>query len=624
MMKKILFVCFIIAINFATVLSQGVKPVNGSGVPNDPYQIENLENLVWVSDNASEWNKHFIQTSDIDATESANLNNGQGFSPIGTYIEINDDTAFTGVYNGDNYSITNLVIKRPNTSNFQALFGCIRDGTVINLRMDDAQITSHNYTGILAGYIHGSSSVINCVISGVINATGQNIGGLAGGAGGGVEKILIDSCFTNVTIAATGTGTAVKEHVGGFIGSFHEGTIMRSGTKANISAGGYAKVGGMIGICGGAIIKSGSSTGILDGTQMIGGFIGYGSTSEIDSCYANVTVVSTDNTCGGFAGGLISCGVKNSYSLKNVTLNGSTAVGGFVGFTSFSKYEQSFSHANVESTGTYAGGFIGHAGQETSISNCYARGDVHSTNDYAGGFIGIANNIPVLKNCYSTGKVTGTGIKGGFAGFNHYTPATDCFWDMESSENITSAGQFSGDIPQYLTGKSTQKMKNVSTFTNIDEGGLSAPWDFENNPFNDTSNVDIWQINPEINNGYPYFTAVFPPEIFSSAVFPYLYEDAEKTQLVAYPNPWISSQKSLNLILKSHQFETGNFTASIIDVYGRIHLTKKLLIPADLICSEEILVSIDFKSKQLLSGVYFIELMKHKKIIGRTRILVIN
>ncbi len=618
MMKTKLLLCVALVSIYTTLFSQGIEPSNGTGTSDDPYQIENFDNLVWMSENSLALNKHYIQTADIDAAESANLNNGAGFLPIGTYILNTPDMAFTGSYDGQEFTISNMVISRPDSADYQALFGCIGNGSVMNLIVDNAQISGNNNTGILAGYIFNNSSAVKCTTSGVINATGNNVGGLAGA----LSNVFIDSCFTTVTITATGTGTESPSFVGGFSGQVQSGTILRSDAEADIFAGDYNHVGAMIGVSGESTVKSSSATGSLEGKVTIGGFIGGGSYCTFDSCFTDASVLSTESGCGGFAGRLIRCEINNSYSFGDVTSTGYADIGGFTGLTSFSNYRQSFSNSKVESSGTYTGGFIGEARQGTTLGNCYATGDVHCTNDYAGGFIGLNNSGQNIFNCYSTGKVSGTGIKGGFAGYNIYAPITNCFWDVESSENITAVGQNDGDIPQYLSGKNSSEMKDVITFTSLASGELSESWDFVNNPYDDESDEDIWDINPEINNGYPYLTAVFPPEMPSSIFSFYDFNKENETQLVAYPNPWMSSQDNLNLMLKSDHFESGNYTVSFIDIYGRIRLQETLLIQSNSICFGKTHFPLQLKNNQLESGIYFIVLIKQSKIISRVKLVV--
>jgi hypothetical protein len=81
---------------------------------------------------------------------------------------------------------------------------------------------------------------------------------------------------------------------------------------------------------------------------------------------------------------------------------------------------------------------------------------------------------------------------------------SNSFWDIETSGLKTSDGG---------TGKTTAEMKNVRTYTDLTwSKGLESPWDFVGNPYNDKGNEDVWDIKPNINDGYPYLVAIiFPP-----------------------------------------------------------------------------------------------------------------
>jgi len=100
--------------------------------------------------------------------------------------------------------------------------------------------------------------------------------------------------------------------------------------------------------------------------------------------------------------------------------------------------------------------------------------------------------------------VSGTSYVGGLVGCNeHYGTVCNSFWDVETSGMTSSAGG---------TGKTTDNMKNVRTFTDITwSEGLTSPWDFVGNPYDDVGNEDIWDINPAINDGYPFFNPSSPP-----------------------------------------------------------------------------------------------------------------
>ena len=44
----------------------------GLGTESDPYLMSELDHLVWLSETEEAWNSHFLQTNDIDATDTEN------------------------------------------------------------------------------------------------------------------------------------------------------------------------------------------------------------------------------------------------------------------------------------------------------------------------------------------------------------------------------------------------------------------------------------------------------------------------------------------------------------------------------------------------------------------------
>ena len=105
----------------------------------------------------------YIQMDDIDLTGYAN------WTPMG-----NATTAFTGEYDGNNYTIVNLKItdNRPYLTNV-GLFGSCGVGAVLkNIHLRTVDITAKTWyyrlncenVGALAGYIIGCN-IINCCFS---------------------------------------------------------------------------------------------------------------------------------------------------------------------------------------------------------------------------------------------------------------------------------------------------------------------------------------------------------------------------------------------------------------------------------------------------------------------------
>ena len=182
------------------------------------------------------------------------------------------------------------------------------------------------------------------------------------------------------------------------------------------------------------------------------------------------------------AGGL--CGVVfGNGSVYNCFTSGTiegraTGVGGLVGFSDI-VIDNCYSHANVTGNSN-VGGLIGDVrGGSKYVSNCYSTGTVSRRSDGTstriGGFAG-RNWQSRVRNCYSTGEViyleetnpTNKGFCGNVNTSGDFED-TDNFWDMNTSNQTSSAGN--------ATGKTTAEMKNIDTYTDVVTVGLDEAWD---------------------------------------------------------------------------------------------------------------------------------------------------
>ncbi|MFO7868094.1 MAG: hypothetical protein R6U95_02205, partial [Bacteroidales bacterium] len=112
-MKYLFFLYIFLASNFFSIAQTATAPNNGDGSSGEPYQIASLENLYWIASNTAVWddNAYFIQTADIDASETSTwFSNGAGgyfgWYPIGS--DSTGKTKFNGYYDGNNFTISNL------------------------------------------------------------------------------------------------------------------------------------------------------------------------------------------------------------------------------------------------------------------------------------------------------------------------------------------------------------------------------------------------------------------------------------------------------------------------------------------------------------------------------------
>ncbi len=228
----------------------------------------------------------------------------------------------------------------------------------------------------------------------------------------------------------------------------------------------------------------------------------------------NLGLKNINITANIYIGGLI--GELNSNKNTNVEycyilggkINGNSNIGGLIGsansyiFSAATKerptVSKCFSYVDVIwsqiNTGRNFGGFIGFA-SAINIDNCYSRSSVTVDNSIAGidaledvgGFIGSATNKTTVSNCYCTGQVIAIGEPpithiGAMIGLSEgNTTFRDSFWDTETTGQTESDG---GD------GRTTTELNTMSTFNN---------YDFTN----------VWGIDPNINDGYPYLMGYY-------------------------------------------------------------------------------------------------------------------
>jgi hypothetical protein len=196
----------------------------------------------------------------------------------------------------------------------------------------------------------------------------------------------------------------------------------------------------------------------------------------------NLGVVDVDMTGSGqYVGGLVGFNSGTVTQCHGAgAVGGGDYVGGLVGQNDGS-VTQCYSTGAVSGTSS-VGGLVGENWR--TVTQCYSTGVVGGS-DYVGGLVGH-NYLGTVTRCYSTGSVSGSRSLGGLIGVNTiYHPilhgirgglVSACFWDIQTSGQVTSAGG---------TGLTTAEMKTAKTF-------LDAGWDFVGETANGTE--DIWWI----------------------------------------------------------------------------------------------------------------------------------
>ncbi len=348
----------------------------GDGTANNPYQIATTDDLLYLSLHPYDWSKHFLQTANltfnadetqVDWNQDGTPAFGNGFSPIG-----NMTTKFTGNYDGNGYSISNLSIENNTpTSTLLGLFGMTNGATIDQVHLVDAFVSSTYYDPIdpegssLIGSLIGSAvgtQVTNCLSEGLYVRGWERVGGLIGNASGSTsisntqaegQVLLLNATSENAggllgfASMTTITSSAAKvnvqgaggQYVGGFVGNLQTGSLC-SKSWANGNVSGDFGVGGFAGLAENSVVSESTALGTVTGSRRTGGFVGYlrfsSSNTGVLNSYATGAVVrssGSDVEFGAFCGLNWDASITNSYATGTITYTGGTDPSdkGFVG-----------------------------------------------------------------------------------------------------------------------------------------------------------------------------------------------------------------------------------------------------------------------------------------------------
>jgi hypothetical protein len=249
----------------------------------------------------------------------------------------------------------------------------------------------------------------------------------------------------------------------GLFGVVEEGGVIENvGVVVNGNVIGNEDVGVLVGKNEGTVSNS-YATGSVTGNLNVGGLVGKNDNSEgtVTDSYATGNVTGANNV-GGLVGWNREGAMSNSYSTGGVT--GADNVGGLTGKNS------------------------------DTASNSYATGSV-TGNDNVGGLVGRNDASGDVSNSYSTGSVTGNTHVGGLMGRNA-GKESNSFWDTQTSgQTGLGAG----------TGKTTEEMMLIATYTDTETEGLDEAWDITTVDDADDRNTDnIWNIVDD--ETYPFLS----------------------------------------------------------------------------------------------------------------------
>ena len=141
----------------------GGATLNTYMLVNTVHDLQNMQNYLSGA---------YALGRDIEAGATASWNGGKGFAPIGTYYSAD----FTGTFDGQGQTISNLFINRP-ASQFVGLFASNEfSATVRNLGLLNVSITGQSAVGGVVGQNMGT--ITGVYISGSVTATDSGAGGI--------------------------------------------------------------------------------------------------------------------------------------------------------------------------------------------------------------------------------------------------------------------------------------------------------------------------------------------------------------------------------------------------------------------------------------------------------------
>jgi len=260
--------------------------LSGSGTSGDPYIVTTRADLESLRACTSTTNVYFKQTKSIDMASGGN------WTPI---------SSFSGTYDGQGCSITNMTVAGVDGG----LFGALRGGSVVkNLKLTSVSVTSPGSTGALAAGTASNVGGVGVTLDGVV------VSGSVSGSNSYVGGVMGDPYHANLTanhVSFTGSVAGTKDYVGGLFGS-----PLGAGT----------------------VVTESYASGTVSGTREVGGLFGYFKGS-VSNSYAQVattaTATSSQNTGKGEYAAASLIAHANGATITNSYATGVATGGGHVG-----------------------------------------------------------------------------------------------------------------------------------------------------------------------------------------------------------------------------------------------------------------------------------------------------
>lgn len=485
--------------------------------------VKSLEQLQAMNTNLK---GNYALNNSIDAIPTQDWNKGDGF------ISIGDNAAFSGKFDGVDYSIFGLTIK--GTDNV-GLFGNTNGATISNVTLVNGSIVGTTNVGAVVG--NAKNTTIENAVSSAHVIGEKNVGGIVGSGNDVTLNGLVNTGtikgYTNVGGLAGNLVDSELETMKSATGSYNLGSVtgMRSdGTEEKIYNGeeiaknGSSNIGGLVGNVQNSTLGSKDSAQIFNnldvqGGHNVGGIVGNMKDSTVTNAANNGNITATGYTnenyiyhsrtgeislqvnianVGGIAGnvnGSTISNVENTGDIKSVevTKNSDTFsvagnVGGIAGRAENTNIVNAENKENeilgAHNVGGIAGYFGGTWGSKQPNSKIYAisdsinnGGDIMATGARKSDFNTAEENVIKTYNTISDQYIIGN--MGGIAGY--------MYGDNTQIKNSSNRGLVHS---QYINENDSNNIKNSSKASN--SGGIVGKIDRQN-----TASIDELKKNAE-------------------------------------------------------------------------------------------------------------------------------
>ena len=379
-----------------------------------------------------------------ELTADISLASYSNWVPIGTCVaNIVCPISFSGVFDGNNHSISNLTIAISSVSYGVGLFGSITSAAILrNLTLMNVTISSTssgNDFGSLVGYGRGASILDVRAVNVTIDAA--DVGAVGGLFGDGQSSTVSSSSVVAHSISGSNS-------VGGLMGWGQSSTISSSPVVANSISGGSFYVGGLLGWGQSSTVSSSSvvAHSISGSGDYVGGLLGWGDSSTVSSSSVVAHSISGSSD---YVGGLLGFGENAPVSSSSVvahSISGFSSVGGLIGDGQSSTVSSSSVVAHSISGFSSVGGLLGF-GRSSIVSSSLVLGGSLNGTSRVGGIVGASGGASRdprdVSNSYWLDSIVFTDAR---------QLSTNRFGENKSVTEIQSPIEFSGIYADWANG----------------------------------------------------------------------------------------------------------------------------------------------------------------------------